>query len=382
MRIAQVAPLYESVPPKLYGGTERVVSYLTEALVQMGHEVTLYASGDSRTSATLCPVCDRALRLGQNCVEPHAEHLCLAERVLHESLQFDIVHSHIDYLAFPLLRRITTAHLTTLHGRLDIPNLRNLFREFSDEPLVSISNYQRRPFPWACWQATVYHGLPADLHRFHETPGKYLAFLGRVSPEKRLDDAIQIACRSGFPLKIAAKVDKPDQEYFDTVIKPLLNQDGIEFIGEIGESEKDEFLGQALALLFPIDWPEPFGLVMIEALACGTPVIARARGSVPEIIEHGVTGFVIDDLEQGVRAVADLPGLSRNRCRQSFEERFTATRMAADYTAVYAQLLLATRKQKIGLGLKVTNKTPVGAKLQPNSSPELDPQYPALSSNE
>ena len=380
MRIAQIAPLYESVPPKLYGGTERVVSYLTEALVQMGHDVTLYASGDSRTSATLRPICDRALRLSKSCSEPHAEHVYLAERVFQESAQFDLVHSHIDYLAFPLLRRMQTPHVTTLHGRLDIPNLRSLFGEFNDEPVISISNYQRRPLPGASWQGTVYHGLPTDLYRFHDRPGNYLAFLGRVSQEKRLDFAIQIARRSGLLLKIAAKVDKADQKYFDAVIKPLLQQDGIEFIGEIGESEKNDFLGNALALLFPIDWPEPFGLVMIEALACGTPVIARACGSVPEIIEQGVTGFIIDNLEQAISAVERLSSVSRKRCRQSFEERFTATRMATDYTAIYTQLLRTSPKTKVRS--KATEKKLLAVELQRQRPGEIRPPYPALSSNE
>jgi len=315
MRIAQIAPLYESVPPKLYGGTERVVSYLTAALVKLNHEVTLYATGDSLTAARLRAGCESALRLNNTSSEPCADHVYLAERVFQEADEFELIHSHIDYLAFPLLRRLTTPHVTTLHGRLDIPNLRNLFREFSDEPVISISDYQRLPLPGAAWQATVYHGLPQSLYRFHEQPGKYLAFLGRVSPEKRLDDAIQIARRAGLPLKIAAKVDKADRDYFETAIKPLLNRPGIEFIGEIGERDKEEFLGNALALLFPIDWPEPFGLVMIEALACGTPVIARARGSVPEIIEEGATGFIFNHIEEAVRSVEQIERLSRRRCR-------------------------------------------------------------------
>jgi glycosyltransferase involved in cell wall biosynthesis len=341
MRIAQVAPLYESVPPKYYGGTERVVSYLTEALVKLGHEVTLYASGDSVTQARLRPICHRALRLDKQSVDPVADHVYLAEQVYQECGRYDVVHSHIDYLAYPLLRRMRTANLTTLHGRLDIPNLSNLYREFSDAQVVSISNYQRLPLSWANWLGTVYHGLPEELYTFREAPGRYLAFLGRISPEKRVDTAIEIAKQAGLPIKIAAKVDKVDREYFETLIKPLLDHPGIEYVGEIGEAEKDEFLGNAAALLFPIDWPEPFGLVMIEALACGTPVIARLHGAVPEVLEQGLTGFVIKDIPGAVQAVKRIPRLSRKKCRQVFEERFTATRMAKDYLAIYQRLIEA-----------------------------------------
>lgn len=344
LKIAQVAPLYESVPPKYYGGTERVVSYLTEALVSLGHDVTLYASGDSVTSAKLRPICRSALRLDASSIDAHADHVLLAEKVLQESGEFDIVHSHIDYGAFPLLRRMETPHITTLHGRLDIPNLQNLYREFDDEPLISISNRQRLPLSWANWQGTVYHGVPEKLYRLNETPGKYLAFLGRISPEKRVEDAIETARRVGIPLKIAAKVDKADREYFETIIQPLLH-DGVEFIGEIGELEKNEFLGNALALLFMIDWPEPFGLAMIESLACGTPVIARSRGSVPEIIKHGSTGFVIENLEEAERAIHQINQLSRKHCRKVFEERFSAIRMATNYLAVYKKLIAAAEPQ-------------------------------------
>jgi glycosyltransferase involved in cell wall biosynthesis len=356
MKIAQVAPLHESVPPKLYGGTERVVSYLTEALVAMGHDVSLFASGDSVTSARLRAARDCALRLDKRSVDPDADHIFLAERVFQAAGEFDVVHSHIDYLAFPLLRRMETPHVTTLHGRLDIPNLRNLYFEFDDEPVVSISDHQRRPLPWACWAATVYHGLPESLYEFHEYPGDYLAFLGRINPEKRVDHAIQIAKRAGLPLKIAAKVDNADRAYFDAVIQPLLPQADIEFIGEIGEREKNEFLGNALALLFPIDWPEPFGLVMIEALACGTPVIARSRGSVPEIIEHGTTGFIFDDSEGAIQAIQNVSKLSRKRCREAFESRFSATRMASDYLAVYSRLVQARRKAEARPAIEVLSK--------------------------
>jgi glycosyltransferase involved in cell wall biosynthesis len=319
---------------------------LTEALVKLGHEVTLYASGDSITRARLRAGCNTALRFDRTSVDPLANHVYLAERVFQDAKEFDMVHSHIDYIGFPLLRRLKVARVTTLHGRLDLSNLQRLYHEYSDEPLVSISNHQRLPLAWASWKTTVYHGLPEDLYRMHEQPGKYLAFLGRISPEKRVDNAIEIACAAGLPLKIAAKVDKVDVEYFETVIRPLLNRSGVEYIGEIGETEKDEFLGNALALLFPINWPEPFGLVMIEALACGTPVIARARGSVPEIIEHGQTGFVYKDTEEAVQAVTQIPRLSRRRCRQAFETRFTATRMAADYLALYDQMINAGPRQE------------------------------------
>jgi glycosyltransferase involved in cell wall biosynthesis len=345
LKIAQVAPLYESVPPKCYGGTERVVSYLTEALVSLGHDVTLYATGDSVTSAKLRPSCRRALRSDESSIDGHADHVLLVEKVFQESGAFDIVHSHIDYGAFPLLRRMDTPRITTLHGRLDIPNLQNLYREFDDEPLISISNRQRLPLSWANWQETVYHGVPEKLYTLNESPGGYLAFLGRISPEKRVEDAIEVAKRAGIPLKIAAKVDKTDREYYETIIKPLLH-DGVEFIGEIGELEKNEFLGNALALLFMIDWPEPFGLAMIESLACGTPVIARNRGSVPEIIEQGATGFVVDNVEEAGKAVRRIGQLSRKRCRESFDKRFSATRMAANYLAVYKKLIAAGEQSK------------------------------------
>lgn len=348
MKIAQVAPLYESVPPKYYGGTERVVSYLTETLVELGHEVVLYASADSVTKAELRPGSSCALRLDKSSSEPVADHIYLAERVFQEAEEFDVVHSHIDYLAFPLLRRMKTPHVTTLHGRLDISNLANLFDEFCDEPVISISKNQRLPLLNANWVATVHHGLPLELYRPQFGTGDYLAFLGRVSPEKRLDHAIQIARCAGLPLKIAAKVDNKDQEFFEARIKPHIDGRNIEFIGEIGELEKEDFLGNALALLFPIDWPEPFGLVMIEAMACGTPVIARSRGSVPEIIRHGVNGFLIKDIEGAVQAVKDIEQISRRKCRQEFEKKFNATRMAKDYLAVYEQLIRASPRPFLG----------------------------------
>jgi glycosyltransferase involved in cell wall biosynthesis len=340
LKIAQVAPLYESVPPKFYGGTERVVSWLTEELVRQGHDVTLFASGDSVTRARLVAPCRRALRLDAECSDPLAPHLLLLEEVFRDAARFDVIHFHCDYLHFPFSRRHRCARLTTLHGRLDMPELSALYREYPDEPVVSISNAQRPALPWLNWQGTVYHGLPRDLLTFRDRPGEYLAFLGRFSHEKRADRAIEIARRTGMPLKIAAKVDRADREYYETEIEPLLKRSApwVEFVGEVGGRAKDEFLGHAAALLFPIDWPEPFGLVMIEAMACGTPVIAWRRGSVPEVIDDGVSGFVVDDLEAAVRAVGRLDTLSRRRCRESFEDRFDARRMARDYLALYRRL--------------------------------------------
>jgi len=349
MKIAQIAPLYESVPPKYYGGTERVVHYLTEELVRMGHEVTLFASGDSVTSARLLPQCPLSLRLNAGCIDHIARHVLLAENIYRNASQFDIIHSHIDYFPYSILRHTDTPHLTTLHGRLDLPDLVPLYREFSEISLASISDAQREPLPWVNWQATVHHGIPRDLFRFREQPGNYLAFLGRTSPEKRLDAAIKIAIRAGIPLKIAAKVDKADREYFQTSIKPLLDHPLIEFIGEIGEEQKNDFLGNALALLFPIDWPEPFGLVMIEAMACGTPVIARIRGSVQEVMEPGVTGYVFSTIEEAAGAARDIGRLSRKRCRQVFENRFTSERMARDYLDVYRKLINDRRWDPRGL---------------------------------
>ncbi len=347
MRIAQVAPVAESVPPKLYGGTERVVSYLTEELVRQGHDVTLFASGDSVTKARLVPACPQSLRLDPGCVDTIPHYLVMLEKVFREAAaRFDIIHFHIDYLHFPWTRREGFPNVTTLHGRLNVPDLIPLYKEYGPMPMVSISDAQRGPLPWLNWQGTVYHGLPKDLYSFKPDDGKYLAFLGRISPEKRVDRAIEIAKRLGMPLKIAAKVDKVDREYFQESIKPLIDNSHsfVEYIGEIGEREKDEFLGNAYALLFPIDWPEPFGLVMIEAMACGTPVVAFRRGSVPEIIKDGVTGFVVDDVDTAVKAVERIPSLSRKVCRQYFDEHFTASRMALDYLAVYRRAIEARSK--------------------------------------
>ncbi len=340
MKIAQIAPLFESVPPKYYGGTERVVSWLTEELVHRGHEVTLFASGDSVTNARLVPICHRSLRLDKHAIDHIAHHILLLEKVFQMGHEFDILHSHIDYLPFPLIRRHSDlVVLTTLHGRLDIPDLKPLYNEFHDLPMVSISHSQREPLRHINWISTVYHGLPRHLYQYRDQPGGYLAFLGRISPEKRVDTAIEIARRVQMPLKIAAKVDKVDMDYFQQVVHPMLRDPLIEYVGEIGEAEKNEFLGNAYALLFPINWPEPFGLVMIEAMACGTPIIARRHGSVPEVMEQGVTGFIVADVYEAVRAVENVPQLSRRRCRQVFEERFTSERMAADYLKAYQALL-------------------------------------------
>jgi glycosyltransferase involved in cell wall biosynthesis len=339
MRIAQVAPLYEAVPPKFYGGTERVVSYLTEELVRQGHEVTLFASGDSVTRAELVPVSPRALRLDQACVDRLAPHFVLMEKVLRQVHRFDVIHYHIDYLHYPLSRRQRVPHATTLHGRLDLPELGCVYDEFRDIPVVSISDAQRRPLPQANWQATVHHGLPPDLYRVRDRPGDYLAFVGRISPEKRVDRAVEIARRTGMRLRVAAKVDSADRDYFHQAVEPLFRDPLVEFVGEIGERDKGEFLGNAAALLFPIDWPEPFGLVMIEAMACGTPVVAYRCGSVPEVVEDGLTGFVVRDQDAAVRAVERCRTLDRRRVRQRFEERFTAVRMAGGYLAVYRRLI-------------------------------------------
>jgi glycosyltransferase involved in cell wall biosynthesis len=338
MRIAQVSPLYESVPPRTYGGTERVVSYLTEELVGQGHQVTLFASGDSVTAAELVPAWPRALRLDPACVDQTAPHLLLLEEVFRQAGRFDVIHFHVDYLHFPFSKRHPHPHLTTLHGRMDVPELPALYHAYPGMPVVSISDAQRQPLPWLNWLGTVRHGLPTDLHTFRAEPGDYLAFLGRVSPEKGLDRAIEIARRSGLPLKIAAKVDRGDRDYYEDVLKPLLDGPGVEFVGEVGGKDKDDFLGRAYALLFPINWPEPFGLVMIEAMACGTPVIAFPCGSVPEVMEDGVTGFVVRDADEAVAAVGRVAGLDRGRCRAVFEERFSAARMARDYLALYERV--------------------------------------------
>ena len=335
MRIAQIAPLYESVPPRYYGGTERVVAYLTEELVRRGHDVTLFASADSRTSARLVPVCRQSLRLSPGAIDSLAHHLLMLEQVGKVADAFDILHFHVDYLHFPVSRRMGWPNVTTLHGRLDIPDLQPVYDEFDEMPVVSISDAQRRPLPQANWQATVHHGLPADLFTFHEEPGTYLAFLGRISPEKRVDRAVEIARRVGLPLRVAAKIDRADRAYFEARIAPLFDLPFVEYLGEIGESEKDEFLGHARALLFPIDWAEPFGLVMIEAMACGTPVVAWRGGSVDEVMAEGVTGFVVENMDDAVEATHRAGALDRRRCRRHFETAFTAAHMAGGYLSVY-----------------------------------------------
>ena len=339
MRIAQVAPLYESCPPRFYGGTERVVSYLTEELVRQGHEVTLFASGDSRTEAVLQAPCELALRLDPECKDPLPYHFISLHRLARTAAAFDVIHFHTDYLHFPLLAPHWGKTLTTLHGRLDLPDLPPLMREFAMIPLVSISNAQRTPMPWANWYGTVYHGLPTSLYAPGWGDGGYLAFIGRICPEKRPDLAIEIAHRAGLPLMIAAKVDKADRAYYKTKIKPLLKDPRIEFIGEIGDSDKGAFLGDAAALLFPVDWPEPFGLAIIEAMANGTPVIAFGRGSLPEIVEHAVTGFLVENVDEAVAAVPLAKALDRAAIRRRFEERFSVERMAREYVVLYETVL-------------------------------------------
>ena len=339
MKIAQIAPLAESVPPRLYGGTERVVSYLTEELVRLGHEVTLFASGDSQTSARLMPCAPRALRLDPGVIEALPHLVLMLEQVRKRAHEFDVLHFHVEHLHLPLFRPIARKTVTTLHGRLDLPDLHPLYGEFGDMPLVSISDSQRRALRSANWVGTVHHGLSAEVCPYNPSPrGEYFAFLGRVSPEKGLERAIEIACRAGVRLRIAAKIDAADERYFRSCIAPRLAHPLIEFVGELDEPQKPAFLGNARALLFPIDWPEPFGLAMIEAMSCGTPVIAWPRGAVPEIVEHGVTGLIVRSLDEAVAAARNVGGIDRLQVRERFEERFSAARMAHDYLAVYRAL--------------------------------------------
>jgi glycosyltransferase involved in cell wall biosynthesis len=339
MKIAQIAPLYESVPPTFYGGTERVVSYLTDELVRQGHDVTLYASADSNTLARLRPMCEKSLRLrGNQVVDSLAHHICMLENVAQEAKEFDLLHFHIDYLHFPLTRRLNYASVTTLHGRLDIPDIHPLFREFSEMNLVSISNAQREPMKWANWAGTVYHGLPKQLYAPNYAEGSYLAFLGRISPEKRVDRAIEIAEMIGVPIKIAAKIDAADKDYFESEIKGLLHHSLVEYVGEIGEHEKAAFIGGALALMFLIDWQEPFGMVLIEAMACGTPVIAYRMGSVPEVVDDGVTGYIVDDADGAAKAVSRIHVLDRRLIRNVFENRFSAQVMCKNYIDIYERV--------------------------------------------
>ncbi|HYD86343.1 MAG TPA: glycosyltransferase family 4 protein [Vitreimonas sp.] len=340
MKIAQIAPLAERCPPLLYGGTERVVSYLTEELVAQGHDVTLFASGDSITAAELVPCCERALRLADPPVEALPFYAIMLEEIARRADEFDVLHFHIDLMHAPVVRAFAERTLTTLHGRLDLRELQPFYRAFPRLPLVSISHAQRRPMPPVNWAGTVHHGLPRDLLTFTPQPREgYLAFLGRISPEKRPDRAIEIAARTGMPLKIAAKIDRADKVYWDEKIGPLVRAHAnVEYIGEITERQKSEFLGGAKALLFPIDWEEPFGLVVIEAMACGTPVVAFRRGSVPEILDHDVSGFVIDSIDEAVAAIMRLDSLDRETVRAQFEARFTVERMALDYVDIYRRL--------------------------------------------
>lgn len=338
LKIAQVAPLYESVPPKMYGGTERIVSYLTEALVEMGHEVVLFASGDSVTRASLISTHHTALRLS-GCKDPLAMHVLQLQEVIDRVHEFDIVHFHTDYTHFPISRLLNLTTVTTLHGRLDLPELPYIFNKFCDSPVVSISNSQRLPLPMANWAGTVYHGLPMNLYRQGAGKGNYALFLGRISPEKRPDRAIEIARLAGIKIKIAAKIDDADKLYYEEKIKPLFSQPHVEFIGEVGDEAKGELLRNAQALLFPIDWPEPFGMVMIEAMAAGTPVIAFSHGAVPEIIRHGQTGFIVHDIAEAAAALQRIPLISRDACRREFEQHYCAARMARDYVAIYENLL-------------------------------------------
>jgi len=345
MKIAQIAPLIESVPPRLYGGTERIVSYLTEELVAQGHDVSLFASGDSLTSAELVPCCPHALRLDPSVRDSIPYYMLMLNKVGEMASRFDVLHFHIDQLHFPLFSRSSSRTVTTLHGRQDLPDLKPLYAGFPEMPLVSISDAQRRSIINANFAGTVYHGLPTELLTpDSDERGGYLAFLGRISPEKRVDRAIEIARAVGLPLKIAAKVDRVDQAYFDSEIRPLLDLPGVEFIGEINEQGKRQFLGNALGLLFPIDWPEPFGLVMIEAMACGTPVLAFRNGSVAEVIDDGVTGHIVESVSEAILTIASLISLDRARVRRRFEERFTSTRMAHDYVRIYQSLLHDARE--------------------------------------
>ncbi len=373
MRIAQIAPLYEAVPPKLYGGTERAVSFLTEELVALGHQVTLFASGDSTTNAKLEAVWPQALRLDPAVRDLMAPHMLQMEWVRQHADQFDILHFHMDYWPFSLFSRQRTPFLTTLHGRLDLPELQPAFDAFPNTPVVSISDSQRRPLPKANYAGTVQHGLPPDLL----TPQRganpaYLAFLGRISPEKGPDRAIRIARACGLPLKIAAKVGRDDQRYFDTVIRPMLADGGVEMVGEISDAQKPAFLSGAVALLMPIDWPEPFGLVMIEAMACGTPVVALNRGAAPEIVDHGLTGYVIEDELDAVVAVRQVPQLCRTRVRARFKERFTARRMTEDYLAVYRDLVAERHGAPLRAAPALRRVAPARASWRAQHAPDVD----------
>jgi glycosyltransferase involved in cell wall biosynthesis len=339
MRIALVAPLYESVPPKYYGGTERVVSNLAEDLVNLGHDVTLFASGDSVTRARLIPVIEKSLRMDQNCIDQTAPHVLMVEKVFEDTSRFDVIHFHIDHFQLPLIRRHAIPALTTFHGRLDIPDLIPLYKEFREIPFSSISNSQREPLPWLNWQGTIYHGLRKEAFRLHQKSGDYLAFLGRISPEKGIDSAVEIAKKTGMKLRVAAKVSALDKNYYEEYVKPLFDHALIEYVGEIDETQKNQFLGEAFATLFPIAWPEPFGLVMIESMACGTPIIAFRRGSVPEVMIEGLSGHVVNNVEEAVQAIRKLDSFDRRNCRLVFEERYLSSRMTREYVKIYERLI-------------------------------------------
>jgi glycosyltransferase involved in cell wall biosynthesis len=339
MKIAQIAPLMESIPPRLYGGSERVASYLTEELVAQGHNVTLFASGQSITAAKLVRCCEQPLRLNPSVKDIIPYYMLMLDKVRSMASEFDILHFHIDQFHFPIFNEMARRTVTTLHGRQDLPDLHHLYRGFAEMPLVSISNAQRGPIPFANFVGTVYHGLPRDLGLTLHPRGGYLAFLGRISPEKRVDRAITIARAVGVPLKIAAKVDRVDEAYFRSEIEPMLHGPGVEYIGEIDDRRKGKFLGEARALLFPIDWPEPFGLAMIEAMACGTPVLAFRNGAVPEVVDDGITGYVVDTVDEAICALGGVLALDRGRVRRRYEERFTAARMAKDYVRIYERLI-------------------------------------------
>jgi glycosyltransferase involved in cell wall biosynthesis len=340
MKIAQIAPLYEAVPPKLYGGTERIVSFLTEELVKQGHDVTLFASGDSATSAKLVASVPEALRLKEKCEDSLAPHIAQLQEVIERSGEFDILHFHTDYLSFPFTQFLDVPHLTTLHGKLTVQELQMIYDTYPDEPVVCISDSQCKPLPQANFVGRVHHGLPIALFKKENGDGNYFAFLGRISPEKRCDRAIEIAISTNTAIKIAAKIDKADRDYFEQEIKHLFDHPLVDFVGEINENQKQEFLGNAKALLFPIDWPEPFGLVTIEAMACGTPVLAWNCGSVPEIIENGRSGFIVDSMEAAIDSAGKISSLDRSLVRQCFEQRFTATRMAEQYLELYQKLIV------------------------------------------
>lgn len=341
MRIAQIAPLIESVPPKRYGGTERVVYNLTEELVRSGHEVVLFASGDSETSAELVPCCERGLRMDGRVRDFHAHTTIQLAMVYERAHEFDVIHNHADYFAFPFARLTRTPTVTTMHGRLDLPEVRRVNDFFREQPLISISRAQRRYLPGANWVATVYNGIAVEQFTLRAQPGRYLAFLGRVALEKRLDRAIEVARAVGMPLRVAAKIDPADREYYEHAIRPLLDHDLVEFVGEIDERTKDDFLGNAYAYLFPIDWPEPFGITMVEAMATGTPVIAMDCGSVPEVVVHGVTGFICRDLGEMIRAVERIPEISRQACRAHVARHFSRAEMASRYLQAYQRVLVA-----------------------------------------